>query len=152
MDLTPHLPLSNSLGFWLLRTANAIRLHHGDTLTCLEISLNQYLVMKAIAAKGSTQPSAVGKILGVNPSDATRISQKLEAKGLLHRSRSQADQRIVNLQLTQKGAEILRVAEGLIDTADRQARRYLTNDSVKELQNKLQEILRNCDRWDLEDI
>ncbi len=152
MDLTPHQPLRDSLAFWLLRTANAIRLHHGDVLADSGVTLNQFLILKAVRDGGRSRPSAVARILGVHPSDVTRMVQRLAAKGLIRRSRTAEDQRAVHLALSEKGEALLARIEVTVERADRMVLEGLGPDAARHLRDWLQAVLTRSGRWDLEDI
>ena len=73
----------------------------------VDITVAQQRVLVLLAAQG---PQSVGRIaeqLGVNPSNASRHCDRLQRLGLLGRSRSAEDGRVVRIALTAEGRELL---------------------------------------------
>ena len=58
------------------------------------------------AAGAATTPFELSRLLGIDTGLMTRMLDKLEAKGLLERSRSIEDRRVVNLKLTKAGEAV----------------------------------------------
>jgi DNA-binding MarR family transcriptional regulator len=54
----------------------------------------------------ASTPFELSKVLSIDTGLMTRMLDKLETKGLLERSRSVDDRRVVNLVLTRRGREI----------------------------------------------
>jgi DNA-binding MarR family transcriptional regulator len=62
---------------------------------------------------GASTPFELSRLLAVDTGLMTRLLDKLEARGLLERSRSNEDRRVVNLSLTAKGSEVAAQLPGL---------------------------------------
>ncbi|RUQ32854.1 MarR family transcriptional regulator [Peribacillus cavernae] len=71
------------------------------------INSNEFLVLKFIAVSGSQKASALSKELDVSASHITTVTDSLVKKGLITRNRVENDRRIVNLELTEKGKELI---------------------------------------------
>jgi DNA-binding MarR family transcriptional regulator len=72
----------------------------------LDISSQQMGILLALTRGAAATPFELSKLLGIDTGLMTRTLDKLEAKGLLKRSRSVDDRRVVNLTLTEKGEEV----------------------------------------------
>ena len=59
--------------------------------------------MTLSASKDSVSIGNLGKSIGVNGGNISNICKKLEKQGFVDRNRSDEDERIVNVKLTQKG-------------------------------------------------
>jgi DNA-binding MarR family transcriptional regulator len=62
---------------------------------------------KLTMAEGHTM-ACLARDLGIDPAALTRALDRLQAKGLIQRERSDADRRVVNLTLTDAGREVAR--------------------------------------------
>ncbi len=156
MDTSPHAPLADSLGFWLLRAANALKLDYDGALTAYGITFNQFMVLRAVdRASEQPTPSLIAQVLGITPPVATRLTRKLADKDLLARRRNPRDQRQVDLGLTDQGRTTLKAAERWMNQADKQLEIHVEGARVggpSGLKQDLAAVVRFCDRWDPEDI
>lgn len=71
------------------------------------VSLPQLRVLVMVADRGSMNLGQVAETLGVHPSNATRIVERLVVADLLHRAEDPADRRFLTLQLTDRGHAIV---------------------------------------------
>jgi DNA-binding MarR family transcriptional regulator len=72
-----------------------------------QATLPQLRVLVMIASRGSLNLTAVAQGLGVHPSNATRICDKLVEADLVHRSDDPADRRNLVLELTTSGRQLV---------------------------------------------
>src|SRR5690242_9265879 len=73
----------------------------------VSVTVSQHRVLVLLAAEG---PQAVGTLaqqLGVNPSNATRVCDRLQRLDLVRRSRSESDGRAVHVTITQSGRRLV---------------------------------------------
>jgi DNA-binding MarR family transcriptional regulator len=98
--------LTQSVGFVLTKARNLINAEMEAALKDLDISSPQMSVLLVMQRGMASKPFEFSKMLFVDTGLMTRTLDKLEAKGLLERSRSADDRRVVNLVLTKKGHEV----------------------------------------------
>jgi len=96
------------------------------------VSLAQYRALVVLGSRGAQRPVDLAQALGVDPSTATRMCDRLERKGLITRRRDVIDRRVVLLDLSAAGrrlvervtrsrrGEIERILEA-VDPAERDA-------------------------------
>lgn len=72
-----------------------------------EVTLAQYRTMVVLASHGPQRIADIAAELGVAPSTATRMCDRLVRKGWARRSRSTRDRRVVRLALTPAGRELI---------------------------------------------
>jgi DNA-binding MarR family transcriptional regulator len=72
-----------------------------------ELTLLQYRALVVLEAKGTARVAALADALGVSPSTATRLCDRLVAKGLVRRHRSVDDRREVRLELARSGERLV---------------------------------------------
>ncbi|HTR06053.1 MAG TPA: MarR family transcriptional regulator [Paraburkholderia sp.] len=111
--------LTQSVGFLLTKARNLVTAEMDTALKELDITGPQMGILLAMQRGLASTPFELSKILSVDTGLMTRMLDKLETKGLLARSRSVDDRRVVNLVLTKKGeaiaAEIPKVAPEVLN-------------------------------------
>lgn len=80
---------------WLRQMSNDIR--QGD------ITREQFWLLHQLRRRGPLTISAVAEIVGITQSTATTACKRLEAAGLITRSRRSDDERMVEVSLTELG-------------------------------------------------
>ncbi|HLX02495.1 MAG TPA: MarR family transcriptional regulator [Trinickia sp.] len=98
--------LTESIGFRLTKARNLIIAEMDAALKDLDITSPQMGILLAMQRDLASTPFELSKLLSVDTGLMTRMLDKLESKGLLERSRSEEDRRVVNLALTKKGLEV----------------------------------------------
>ena len=101
-----NFSLTQSVGFLLTKARNLITTEMDTALKDLDITGPQMGILLAMQRGLASTPFELSKMLSVDTGLMTRMLDKLETKGLLERSRSVDDRRVVNLVLTKKGEEI----------------------------------------------
>lgn len=99
-DLLRHVRLS----YW--KILNRL----DKTLERSSLTARQFLLLNALGESGSMNARKLGEVLSVTPADVTGLTARLERKGLVRRTRSEADRRLVILELTDSGAAALEAA------------------------------------------
>jgi DNA-binding MarR family transcriptional regulator len=82
-------------------TARSLAVVDGD------VTLPQFRTLVVLAVRGPQRSIDIAEELQVNPSTGTRMCDRLVRKGLVRRSRSAGDRRVVRLRLTKAGQEIV---------------------------------------------
>jgi len=72
-----------------------------------EVTLPQYRALVVLAAEGPLGTADLAAGLGVNPSTATRMCDRLVRKGLVRRHRQPGDRRMVRIALTSAGRDLV---------------------------------------------
>lgn len=72
-----------------------------------DVSIPQYRALVVLASRGPLRPGELAAALGIDPSAATRMSDRLVRKHLVSRRRPGGDRREVRLRLTDAGQELV---------------------------------------------
>ena len=116
-------------------------------LAPLEMSAAQYIIVANLAA-GPGEPKSAADLCKVISYDAgamTRMLDRLEAKGLIRRTRSSQDRRLMNLELTEEGrAAYPRMREISMANANRFLRGF-TKAEARQLEGLLNRMLDNAE-------
>lgn len=75
-----------------------------------DLGVSHVLVLGHLKQNGKSRPSDIAKILGLTPPTLSYLSEKLVGKELAVRKVDESDRRIVYLEITEKGASVLRKA------------------------------------------
>jgi len=115
-------------------------------LAPLEMSAAQWIIVANLAA-GPGEPKSAADLCKVISYDAgamTRMLDRLEAKGLIRRTRSSQDRRLLKLELTEEGrAAYPRMREIAMNVANRFLRGF-SKTEARQLENLLNRMLENA--------
>jgi DNA-binding MarR family transcriptional regulator len=134
---------SESVGFLLNKARNQVAADMDAALKELHIRAQHSGILMALLRGSCTTPASLARHLGIDTGLMTRILDKLEALGLLARSRDLADRRVVNLQLTAVGhAVALRITELAPDVLNARLQSF-SDMEYEELRRLLHKLIRD---------
>ena len=96
--------VDNSYGFLLRRLMGSLQRHLDRRLQAGDLTAMQLGPLLLLAAGKGTTAAQLARCLNIDTGAMTRMIDRLEAKGLVQRTRSAADRRVVHLELTEAGA------------------------------------------------
>ena len=105
------LKLSNQLCFPVYAAANAIQKAYRPHLRPLGLTYPQYLVMLVLWERDGLSLGDIGRRLHLDSGTLTPLLKRLEAAGLVTRTRAVRDERVVLIALTDKGRALKVQAE-----------------------------------------
>ena len=97
------LLLDNQLCFALYSASNAIVRAYRPLLEQLDLTYPQYLVMLVLWQQDGVSVKQLGEQLFLDSGTLTPLLKRLDVKGLVRRERSEQDERIRVLTLTEQG-------------------------------------------------
>jgi DNA-binding MarR family transcriptional regulator len=80
--------------------------HYRNFLAALDLTFPQYMVLVRLWEKDRVSVAGVGRELDLDSGTLTPLLKRLEAKGLIERRRSTADERVTLVTLTACGREL----------------------------------------------
>lgn len=95
------------------------------------------------ASRQETSPSRLTELLGTDTAGMTRLLDRLEAKGLLHRVHHPTDRRAVVIELTSDGRALARRLPPIFGRAVSQLLAGFSADEISQLTALLQRMLSN---------
>ena len=105
-DADVALRLDNQLCFPLWAAAKEVVRRYAPMLDELGITYTQYICLMALWEKDEIGVRELGSRLYLDSGTLTPLLKKLEAKGLVRRSRSEADERAIVIRLTEEGRSL----------------------------------------------
>ena len=128
----------------LRRIIKAIQDYSQDISNQFGITGPQLWALKTIFEHGNLSLSELSKRMYLHPSTMTGVVDRLEKKGLVVRKRDKGDRRVVKLQITPEGADLIKKApnpiQGKMIYGLRRLRRQEL-DSIFRAVQKLTEIM-----------
>ncbi len=98
--------LENQVCFPLYSAANAVVRAYRPLLDELELTYSQYLVMMVLWEQDGASVKELGSRLHLDSGTLTPLLKRLEAKKYLSRGRSETDERVRVLNLTNEGQQL----------------------------------------------
>lgn len=132
------LKLDNQLCFALYSTSLQMTKVYKPLLQALGLTYPQYIAMLVLWEGDGITVGEISARMLTDPGSLTPLLKRLEAEGLITRTRSQADERVVQLRLTDKGRELRRQAESIPGCILASSR--LTLEKLQRLQQELVEL------------
>jgi DNA-binding MarR family transcriptional regulator len=98
--------MAQSVGFAITKARNLVVAEMDAALKDLNITSPQVGILLSMTDGAATTPFELARLLGIDTGLMTRMLDRLETRGLLERSRSVEDRRVVNLTLTKAGRAV----------------------------------------------
>ncbi|MCO5731477.1 MarR family winged helix-turn-helix transcriptional regulator [Rhizobium sp. SSA_523] len=109
-------PLHQQLCYAIYSAGIAIQRAYKPLLDELGLTYPQYLVLNVLWSKDEQTVGAIAHALALESSTLTPLLKRLEAAGLLHRTRNLSNERQVVIGLTEEGRALQHKAGCLSDT------------------------------------
>lgn len=133
-----ELLLDNQVCFALHSTSLLMTKVYKPLLQALNLTYPQYLAMLVLWEHDGLTVGEISQHLLTDPGSLTPLLKRLESEGLLKRTRSREDERVVMVQLTDKGRELQKqakeVPQRILEASGR------TPEGLQKLQQDLLEL------------
>ena len=141
MDIqsSTNLKLEDQLCFSLYACSREVTKRYRPCLEELELTYTQYVAMLVIWMEGTVSVRDMGRRLYLDSGTLTPVLKNLEAKGLIHRRRSQLDERVLLVSATEAGLALKEKAAA-ISTFEMESS-GLTADEAATLRTLLYKLL-----------
>lgn len=106
IDKYEGLKLKNQLCFPLYASSKEVIKKYRPYLDEIGLTYTQYIAMMVMWEHKTLSAKALGEELFLDSGTLTPVLKSLEKKGLITRERSKDDERVLMLQLTEKGGEL----------------------------------------------
>ncbi|BBU28838.1 MarR family transcriptional regulator [Burkholderia sp. THE68] len=99
------IQLETSLGYFLAKARNVLVMRTDQALKPLDLTSPQIGVILLLASGRARTPLELSREMSYDSGSMTRMLDRLEKKGFVSRARSEADRRMVELSLTERGRD-----------------------------------------------
>ena len=126
----------------ILHTADGLRRRHQEVMAPFGVTFQQYNVLRIVRGAGEEGiPSLeIAERMIERSPGMTRLLDRLEEKGLVTRTRSREDRRVVFCVLTAQGADLLEAMEPSVRGAEQRAMASLDVARLRELTGLLGDV------------
>lgn len=100
--------LESNLGYYLTKARNVLVERTDRAVKPLGLTTQQIGVILMLSSRRASTPFELSRAMSYDSGSMTRLLDRLEKKGFVVRSRSDADRRMVKLELTPQGHEAAR--------------------------------------------
>lgn len=135
-----------SIGYLLRQTMSTLNRAAETEMRPHGLTAVQWAPLMIISRGGNPTAASLARDLNTDTGAMTRMLDRLEAKGLLTRSRSQLDRRVVVLTLTDQGRELTTRIPHHLASVYNQHLAGFTADEFQQLKQFLRRITANRDR------
>lgn len=139
--LGPH----NSLGLLVKRLMSSMMLQADRRLVAHDLTHAQWLPLYRLHKGDCGTTAELARELVLDPGAMTRALDRLEAKGLIRRSRSQQDRRVVEIELTASGRTAAEVVPGVMAEVLNAHLAGFSHDEWQQLLGLLHRLVANGD-------
>ncbi len=108
------LRAEESLGYLTKRAMASILLQVDRRLAEHDLTHAQWLPLYKLSMGQCSTMAGLARDVSMDPGAMTRALDRLEAKGLVRRVRSQEDRRVINLELTDEGREASKLVPAVL--------------------------------------
>jgi MarR family transcriptional regulator, organic hydroperoxide resistance regulator len=138
-------PLDDQLCFALYAASRAMTGCYRPMLEALHLTYPQYLVLLVLWERGDATVTGIGQALQLETGTLSPLLKRLEAAGLITRTRQADDERSVRVSLTAEGRaleERVVPAQGRVGAATGMSRAELSE--LREVLHRLTDTLRSA--------
>jgi DNA-binding MarR family transcriptional regulator len=126
----------------ILRTAEVLWQGMAEMLKSAELTPTQYNVLRILRGAGRPGRSCgeISERMVTKDSDITRLLNRLEARGLIARERTEEDRRVINARITREGLRLLDELDGPVAQHHRQTLGHLGAGRLTQLCELLEAV------------
>ena len=107
-----------------------------------DITSSQLLFLRALDKEDGLSAGEIGRRIFIKPGTITGIVDRLEKKELVSRHRQTKDRRVINVNITENGRRLVRIAPAPIQSRLAINLRNLPTDDLKLLTDNLERLIR----------
>jgi DNA-binding MarR family transcriptional regulator len=134
-------------GLLLARLGNEATARFRRSLRPLNLGAQQFIVLKQLQRMGPTSQTGLADALGIDYSNLAGVCAELYDRGLLERSRDEADRRRYVLDLTAEGSQLVADADNTIGSGEEEMLSALSEEEQEhlgELLRRMADTLQLC--------
>lgn len=135
--------MEDSVGLLMKQAFRSLQQAIDRELAPLDLTAMQWRSIILLAQRRADTPAELSRLVEVDTGAMTRMLDRLEAKNLLRRTRSDEDRRVVRLELTAEGERVAaEIPYGLAAVLNRHLRGFSTGE-VAQLKHFLNRMIAN---------
>lgn len=142
----PQTPEGERLPFGVLlaRLGQESMARFRKALRPLELSAQQYVVLKQLQTIGAASQATLAEALGIDYSNLATVTAELSDRGLIERYRHESDRRRYVIELSERGAAIVTEADTAIEEGEQELLGSLGEDDRERFWRLLRQVADNA--------
>jgi MarR family transcriptional regulator for hemolysin len=137
-------PDQEPLGLRLTRTARAVSRAFDEALSAAGGSLPQWLVLVELKSQAHGNQRDIARAVGVEAATLTHHLNRMEAAGLVSRTRDPHNRRVHQVELTAAGEKLFNTLRQKVAAFDRQLREGFSERDIAQLRRLLDRLGTNA--------
>jgi DNA-binding MarR family transcriptional regulator len=131
----------------MVRTADQLSVPMGEVLKEANLSFSQYNVLRILRGAGddALPCGEISERMVRRDPDLTRLLDRLEARGLVTRSRGTSDRRVVRAAISEEGLRLLASLDATVDKTIRKVLSHMSKQRLQLLSELLEEARSGAD-------
>lgn len=125
--------LTDHIGYWMRMVSNAVSQEFSRKLAAEDVTVAEWVFMRALLDLEPVPPSALAAAMSMTKGGVSKLSDRLEAKGLVKRIDRPDDKRALLLCLTSDGRAKMPLLAAHADANDAEFFGVLTGDEREAL-------------------
>lgn len=121
-----------------------------NTLNKGGLHIGQARILEALLRNDKMNQGKIGKELQIKPATVTNQVKRMEATGLIKRTKNPKDDRFINVTLTQEGIKAAKYMGSVMIEVEEEVRESLTKKEIEILRKPLEKIRNRLTGLDLE--
>lgn len=128
------------LGYWLRFVSNQVTNAFQQRLAQKDVTVAEWLVLRFLWSHAPCSPTKLSEEMGIDKSAISRLSDRLEKRGLVKRSIDQPDRRLYSIVLTPAGNKLIPELAKLADENDAHFFGHLSKKKFDDLMQWLKDM------------
>jgi len=107
-----------------------------------DVTTSQLLCLRTLAHEDGLSAGEIGRRIFIKPGTITGLIDRLEAKGLVRRTRVHKDRRVINVEITPEGRDLVRSAPVPVQSLLAINLKKLSLEEVEKMTQTLERLLK----------
>lgn len=138
-----YFDLNKCVNYITIGTTKHISDLFGKWLDGYGVTRIQWIALYFVFTEGPISQRKLSQLMRINDSSGMRLIQRMERDGMLVRERSELDRRIININLTEKGSELIKEVMPLGSEFSELLTKDITDEEFMIFQKVLDQMLNN---------
>lgn len=134
---------TNAIGYYMKKAQHALRLSMDSELALLDLTTPQYAVLAQLECNGELSNASLAKKSFITAQSMHGIASNLEKQGLIQKTTSKENKRIILVSLTKQGHALVKKAHKVVGNVEKQMLRGLSKNEIDQLEKTLLSCFKN---------
>lgn len=133
--------IDSYLGYWLRFVSNQVTASFQQRLLEKEVTVAEWIVLRFLLSNAPCSLTKLAEEMGIDKGAVSRLTDRLEKRGLISRTVSPEDRRLFSIELTQAGFKLVPVLAKIADENDAHFFGHLRKKDVDFITDILKDVV-----------